>query len=113
VTVVEQDRAIADPIGLITDLVAAAEPHLALDRISSVVVALAGGRAKSRRLAAALAARPGVLPRRCPVPCVGAHLVPSGDDIPQMMPRRAVIQDHVAGAEQDRHCQKHQLNLRP
>ena len=40
-TVVEQDREIADPIGLITDLVAAAEPHLALDRIRSVVVAVA------------------------------------------------------------------------
>lgn len=75
-TVVEQDRAIADPIGLITDLVAAAEPHLALDRIRSVVVAVAGGRAKSRRLAAALAARPGVLlDGRSPAPRVVGELL--------------------------------------
>ena len=64
------------PIGLITDLVAAAEPHLALDRISSVVVAVAGGRAKSRRLAAALAARPGVLlDGRSPAPRVVGELL--------------------------------------
>ena len=75
-TVVEQDRAIADPIGLITALVAAAEPHLALDRIRSVVVAVAGGRAKSRRLAAALAARPGVLlDGRSPAPRVVGELL--------------------------------------
>ena len=46
---------------MITDLVAAVEPHLDRDRIRSVVVAVAGGRAKSRRLAAALAQRPEVL----------------------------------------------------
>ena len=64
------------PIGLITDLVAAAEPHLALDRIRSVVVAVAGGRAKSRRLAAALAARPGVLlDGRSPAPRVVGELL--------------------------------------
>ena len=63
------------PIGLITDLVAAAEPHLALDRISSVVVAVAGGRAKSRRLAAALAARPGVLLDAVPAPRVVGELL--------------------------------------
>ena len=76
VNVVEQDRAIADPIGLITDLVAAAEPHLALDRISSVAAAVAGGRAKSRRLATALAARPGVLlDGRSPAPRVVGELL--------------------------------------
>lgn len=75
-TVVEHDRAIADPIGLITALVAATEVHLALDRISSVVVAVAGGRAKSRRLAAALAARPGVLlDGRSPAPRVVGELL--------------------------------------
>jgi hypothetical protein len=67
VTVVEHDRAIADPIGLITDLIAAADASLAPGHIRSVVVAVAGGRAKSRRLAAALAARPGGAARR-PVP---------------------------------------------
>jgi hypothetical protein len=57
----EQDRAIGDPVGLITDLITAADPGLAPDRIRSVVVTVAAGRAKSRRLAAALASRPAVL----------------------------------------------------
>lgn len=60
-TAAEPDRTIADPLGLITDLITAVDPGLALDRIHAVVVAVAGGRAKSRRLAAALASRPGVL----------------------------------------------------
>jgi hypothetical protein len=47
---IEQDRAISNPVGLITDLIAAADPSLAPDRIRSAVVAVAGGRAKSRRL---------------------------------------------------------------
>jgi hypothetical protein len=59
--VTDRDRAIADPIGLITDLVAAVEPSLDIDRIRCVVVTVAGGRAKSRRLASALAGRPAVL----------------------------------------------------
>jgi hypothetical protein len=61
VTTIEQDRAISDPVGLITDLIAAADPSLAPERIHSTVVTVAGGRAKSRRLAAALASRPGIL----------------------------------------------------
>lgn len=60
-TTIEQDRAISDPVGLITDLVAAVDPGLAPDRIQPAVAAVTGGRAKSRRLAAALASRPAVL----------------------------------------------------
>ncbi|MGH3799131.1 MAG: hypothetical protein ACRDTD_03180 [Pseudonocardiaceae bacterium] len=75
-TAVEDDRALADPIGLITDLVAAAEPRLAVGRIRSVVVTVGGGRAKARRLAAALAARPGVLlDGRSPAPRVVGDLL--------------------------------------
>jgi hypothetical protein len=55
------ERAITDPIGLITDLVAAVEPHLGPDRVRRVAVAIAGRRAKSRRVASALAERPEVL----------------------------------------------------
>ncbi|WP_220377984.1 hypothetical protein [Streptomyces inhibens] len=55
------DRAVADPIGLITDLVADVEKELGSETIRAVVTAVAGGRAKSRRLAEALAMRPAVL----------------------------------------------------
>ncbi|MFF4761058.1 site-specific integrase [Streptomyces sp. NPDC001292] len=55
------DRAVVDPIGLITDLVADVEKELGSEAIRAVVTAVAGGRAKSRRLAKALATRPGVL----------------------------------------------------
>jgi hypothetical protein len=55
------DRAVSDPIGLIVDLVTAVEYQLTPERIRAVAIAVAGGRAKSRRLAAALAGRPQVL----------------------------------------------------
>jgi len=61
VTAVDNDRTITDSIGLITDMIAAADASLALDRIHSVVVSVAGRRAKARRLATALASRPAVL----------------------------------------------------
>jgi hypothetical protein len=54
-------RAISDPIGLIVELVAVVEGELTPQRIRAVATAVAPGRAKSRRLAAALAERPGVL----------------------------------------------------
>lgn len=54
-------RAVADPTGLITDLVADVEKELGAETIRAVVTAVAGGRAKSRRLAEALAMRPSVL----------------------------------------------------
>jgi uncharacterized protein YidB (DUF937 family) len=52
---------LADPVGVIVDLVAGAE--LALDRgvITAVVTQVAGGRARQRRLARCLAGRPSVL----------------------------------------------------
>ncbi|HET6483801.1 MAG TPA: hypothetical protein VFG35_27675 [Actinoplanes sp.] len=75
-TTTEHDQAISDPVGLITDLVAAADPGLAPDRIQSAVAAVAAGRAKSRRLAAALATRPAVLlDGRSPAPRVVGELL--------------------------------------
>jgi hypothetical protein len=52
---------LADPVGVIADLVASVE--LALDRtaITAVVTRVAGGRARQRRLARCLAGRPSVL----------------------------------------------------
>jgi hypothetical protein len=52
---------LADPVGVIVDLVASVE--LALDRtaITAVVTRVAGGRARQRRLARCLAGRPSVL----------------------------------------------------
>ncbi|MEE1805341.1 site-specific integrase, partial [Streptomyces sp. BE133] len=50
-----------DPIGLIADLIAVADHCLEPEAIRTVVAAVAGGRAKSRLLAVALAERPAVL----------------------------------------------------
>jgi hypothetical protein len=55
------ERVVSDPIGSIVDLVAKVEQRLTSEQIRTVVSAVAGGRAKSRRLAAALAERSGVL----------------------------------------------------
>ncbi|GAA3379566.1 hypothetical protein GCM10020367_63630 [Streptomyces sannanensis] len=61
-TMVDQlDRAVSDPVGLITDLVADVEKELDVKTIRAVATAVAGGRAKSRQLAKALAIRPAVL----------------------------------------------------
>lgn len=54
------ERAVSDPIGLIVDLVAAIEQRFTPEQIATVATAVAGGRAKSRRLASALAQRPEV-----------------------------------------------------
>ncbi|MCF3105731.1 hypothetical protein IPZ58_29690 [Streptomyces roseoverticillatus] len=54
-------RAVTDPIGLMTDLITDVEKELEPAAIQAVVTAVAGGRAKSRRLAQALAMRPAVL----------------------------------------------------
>jgi len=71
------ELAVSDPIGLIADVVAAVEHQLTAEQIRAVVTAVAGGRAKSRRLASALAGRPGVLADgRSPAPrAVGDLLV--------------------------------------
>jgi hypothetical protein len=55
------DQAVSDPIGLIVDLIAAVERQMGPEQIRAVVTAVAGGRAKSRRLAKVLADRPEVL----------------------------------------------------
>ncbi|WP_328974250.1 site-specific integrase [Streptomyces canus] len=55
------DRAVTDPVGLITGLVADVEKELDAETIRAVVTAVAGGRAKSRQVAKALATRPAVL----------------------------------------------------
>lgn len=55
------DRVCRGPIGLITDLVADVEKELDPETIRAVVTTVAGGRAKSRTLAAALNCRPAPL----------------------------------------------------
>jgi len=52
---------LADPLSVVIDLVADLEPDLDRARISEVVAGVAGGRAKRRRLAQALLARPEIL----------------------------------------------------
>lgn len=54
-------RAVSDPAGFITDLVAAVDSQLTPEQTRAVVSAIAGGRAKSRRLATFLADHPAVL----------------------------------------------------
>src|SRR6266581_8886904 len=66
----------SDPAGLITELVTAKEHQLGRDQVHAVVAAVAGGRAKSRRLALALAGRPAVLADgRSPAPRAVANLL--------------------------------------
>ncbi len=55
------DQAISDPVGLIVSLVGEYSCGLGADGMRDVVLGVCGGRAKSRRLAVALRARPGVL----------------------------------------------------
>jgi hypothetical protein len=70
------DRAVSDPLGLIVDMVMAVEPALARETVHAVVQDVSGGRAKSRRLAAALVERPEVLADgRSPVPRVIGDLL--------------------------------------
>ncbi|HEX5301364.1 MAG TPA: hypothetical protein VFW50_30680, partial [Streptosporangiaceae bacterium] len=70
------DRAVSDPAGLISDLVMAAGRGLGREQVQAVVAAVAGGRARSRRLARALAGRPEVLTDgRSPAPRAVANLL--------------------------------------
>jgi hypothetical protein len=69
--------AVTHPVGVMVTLIASAEPGLDRDAIRAAVTAVAGGRAKQRRLAQALAGRPGVLSDgRSPAPrAVGDLLI--------------------------------------
>jgi hypothetical protein len=68
--------AVADPVGVAAALIAGIEPGLGHDAICAVVAAVAGGRAKRRRLAQALAGRPAVLSDgRPPAPRVVGDLL--------------------------------------
>lgn len=69
-------KILADPLGTVVDLIAAREPELGRAVITDVVGAVAGGRAKQRRLARALADRPEVLVEgRSPAPQVVGNLL--------------------------------------
>lgn len=65
-----------DPVGVVVGLVIGAEPTLELAVVQGVVEAVAGGRAKQRRLARALVDRPGLLTDgRSPAPRVVGDLL--------------------------------------
>jgi len=67
---------VADPAGVTVDLVVSAEPALDRAVVAAAVAGVAGGRAKRRRLAGALAARPAVLTDgRSPAPRVIGDLL--------------------------------------
>ena len=69
--------AVADPVGVMVTLITDAGPGLDRDVVRAAVTAVAGGRAKQRRLALALAGRPSVLSDgRSPAPrAVGDLLI--------------------------------------
>ena len=67
---------LANPVGAIVALVAGVEPALSRAAAEDVVISVAGGRAKRRKLAAALAERPAVLADgRSPAPRVIGDLL--------------------------------------
>ena len=67
---------LADPVGVIVGLVAGVEPALGRAAIRGLVISVAGGRAKRRRLARALIERPAVLADgRSPAPRVVGDLL--------------------------------------
>jgi hypothetical protein len=70
-------EAVTDPVGVMVALISSVEPGLDRDAIRAAVTAVAGGRAKQRRLAQALAGRPVVLSDgRSPAPrAVGDLLI--------------------------------------
>jgi hypothetical protein len=59
--VITEAEAIADPVGTVVSLVAAADPALGRDLVRRIVGQVGGGRSKRRRLAAELAGNPSVL----------------------------------------------------
>lgn len=69
-------RVLADPIGVVVDLVADTDSNLTRAAIEAAVASVAGGRAKRRRLAQALLDRPSVLiDGRSPAPRVVTDLL--------------------------------------
>jgi len=67
---------LADPVGVVVALVAAAEPALSRTAVEDLVISVAAGRAKRRKLAGALAERPAVLSDgRSPAPRVIGDLL--------------------------------------
>ena len=67
---------LADPVGVTVALVAGVEPALSRAAVEDLVISVAGGRAKRRKLAAALAGRPAVLADgRSPAPRVVGDLL--------------------------------------
>ncbi len=66
---------LADPVGVIVALVAGVEPAMSRTTVEDLVISVAGGRAKRRKLAGALAGRPAVLAdgrSPAPQPCSAA-----------------------------------------
>lgn len=71
-----REQALVDPISVVVDLVGAADTGLTVDAVAAVVVAVAGGRAKRRRLALSLLDNPSVLTTgRSPAPSAVGDLL--------------------------------------
>lgn len=71
-----QPRALSEPLCVVLDLINEAQPGLEAAVVADVVAAVAGGRAKRRRLAQALTERPEVLQDgRSPAPRVVGDLL--------------------------------------
>jgi hypothetical protein len=67
---------LADPVGVIVAMISGVEPSLGLAVIEDAVISVAGGRAKRRKLAQALARRPAVLADgRSPAPRAAGDLL--------------------------------------
>jgi len=73
---VDLPGAVADPVGVIVAVISGIEPTLEPAAVEDVVISVAGGRAKRRRLARALAVRPEILTDgRSPAPRVAGDLL--------------------------------------
>ena len=75
-TIAPPSAVLADPVGVVVDLVTAVEPGLDRAAVAGVVARVAGGRAKRRRLAQALCEHPNLLVEgRSPAPRVVGDLL--------------------------------------
>ena len=69
-------QAVSDPIGVTVGLITGIEAGISYQAAEAVVVSIAGGRAKRRKLAQALAQRPTILTAgRAPAPRGGGDLL--------------------------------------